>query len=171
MTMTPEDTPSAAETPLERAARVEARDADARAEHEADTLIADIDAYVGETDPASLTEAEAALNAWQIPDDPRDTGAGAADGEALEPVFAAGSEAEAAIVRGVLEAQGVPTMLDGLPTRTLGNVFQAGEDRWGDILVPAGQAEEARALIRAAQAPTDFDDPAGPTPGETEAQA
>ena len=56
-------------------------------------------------------------------------------------VFAAQTEAEAAIVRGVLEAQGIPTTLDGLPTGILGNVFQAGEDRWGDILVPADQAD------------------------------
>jgi hypothetical protein len=155
MTMTPEDPSPEAETPLERADRLAAEAEDTRAEREADTLVADIDAYVGETDPASLPEAEAALNAWEIPADPRDAGAGAGDGEALEAVFAAGSEAEAAIVRGVLEAQGIPTMLDGLPTRTLGNVFQAGEDRWGDILVPAGQAAEARALIQAAQTPTE----------------
>ena len=49
-------------------------------------------------------------------------------------------------MRGVLEAQGIPTTLDGLPTGILGNVFQAGEDRWGDILVPSDQAEDARAL-------------------------
>ncbi len=153
--MRPEDAPMAAETPLEQAARREAEAEDTRAEREADTLVADIDAYVGATDPSSLPEAEAALNAWEIPADPREAGAGAGDDEALEPVFAAGSEAEAAIVRGVLEAQGIPTMLDGLPTRTLGNVFQAGEDRWGDILVPAGQAGEARALIQAAQAPVE----------------
>lgn len=149
--MMPEDQAPERETPLEQAARTEDADDTTRAEQEADRLVADIDTYVAETDPASLPAAEAALNAWQIPEDPRDLGVGAEDGELLEPIFAAGTEAEAAIVRGLLEAQGIPTTLDGLPTRTLGNVFQAGEDRWGDILVPASVAAEARSLIAEAQ--------------------
>ncbi|MBV9849931.1 MAG: DUF2007 domain-containing protein [Armatimonadetes bacterium] len=145
------------ETPLERAGRTEAlaetgRAQDARDEQEADVLVADIDTYVAETDPASLPQAEAELDAWEIPTDPRGAGAGADNDTPLVPVFAAQTEAEAAIVRGLLEAQGIPTTLDGLPTRALGNVFQAGEDRWGDILVPAGQADEARALLSAAPA-------------------
>jgi hypothetical protein len=168
MTMKPED--MRLETPLEQSVRREAEAAETREEREADTLVADIDAYVGETDPASLPEAEAALNAWQIPSDPRDSGAGAGDNEDLEPIFSAGSEAEAAIVRGVLESQGIPTMLDGLPAPILGNVFQAGEDRWGDILVPAGQAQEARALIQSAQVPTELNNPAGMTPEEQGAE-
>ena len=140
------------ETPLERAGRQEALNTDdAREEREADVLVADIDSYIAETDPASLPEAEAQLNAWQIPADPLDAGV-AGDGGSLVAIFAAQTEAEAAIVRGVLEAQGIPTTLDGLPTGILGNVFQAGEDRWGDILVPGHQADEARALLSAANA-------------------
>ena len=163
--MVPEETSqgSGLETPLERAGRDEARadtaqGQDARDEREADVLVADIDSYVAETDPASLPEAEAALNAWEIPTDPLDVGATAGDGESLVAVFAAQTEAEAAIVRGVLEAQGIPTTLDGLPTGILGNVFQAGEDRWGDILVPADQAEEASAVLHAAPS-SDFKNP------------
>ncbi len=138
------------DTPREQAGHVQ----DTREEREADSLVADIDSYVAETDPGSLPAAENALNAWEIPEDPRDEGAGAADGEGLTPILAVQTEAEAAIVRGLLEAQGIPTTLDGLPTGTLGNVFQAGEDRWGDILVPAHQADEARAVIQASQSPS-----------------
>lgn len=150
--MMPDET-LAGETPLERAGSDEAlaeagRVQDARDEREADVLVADIDSYVAETDPASLPEAEAALNAWEIPNDPRGAGMAGDDGP-LVAVFSAQTEAEAAIVRGVLEAQGIPTTLDGLPTGILGNVFQAGEDRWGDILVPAHQAEDAHALLSA----------------------
>ncbi len=163
------DTPTetAAETPLEAAAREE----DARnrpevretalarqEEREADLLVADIDSYVAQTDPASLPEAEQALNDWQIPTDPLE---GIPDNVALNPdmeteppvaIFAAGSEAEANIVRGLLEAAGIPAVFDGLPSPMLGNVFQAGESRWADILVPARLADQARAAIAEATA-------------------
>ena len=147
------------ETPLERAGRDEARaetalTQDSRDEHEADVVVGDIDSYVAETDPASLPEAEAALNAWEIPGDPRDSGTAAGDDEELVAVCAVQTEAEAAIVRGILEAQGIPTALDGLPTGILGNVFQAGEDRWGDILVPADQADAARMILQSATGST-----------------
>ena len=167
---------TAAETPLEAAARQEAalampeaRDAALarREEREADTLIADIDAHVARTDPASLPEAEQALNDWQIPTDPLE---GVPDNVALNPdteieppvaVFAAGNEMEANIVRGLLEAAGIPAAFDGLPAPMLGNVFGAGESRWADILVPARLADQARAAIAeaAASAQTTSDNP------------
>jgi hypothetical protein len=154
--MIPNEPSSNAETPLEQAGRMEARDRTADAEtrkeeQEADLLVADIDAYIAQTDPASLDEAEKQLNAWEIPSNPRIPG-GPSDRGELVAVFEAATEGEAAIVRGVLEAQGIPTTLDGLPTRILGNVFDVGEDRWGDILVPADFAEEARQILAAASA-------------------
>ena len=153
----------AAETPLEAAARQEAADAggvgqDRREEREADMLVADIDAHVARTDPASLPAAERALDAWEIPTDPLE---GVPADVALEPnvegpplvaVFAAQSEMEANIVRGVIEAAGIPVTFDGLPAPMLGNVFQAGETRWGDLLVPAQDADNARAAIAEATA-------------------
>ncbi len=157
------NTPNNAETPLETAARLEAAEEgvagqDRREEREADVLVADIDAHVARTDPASLPEAEAALDAWEIPNDPLE---GVPSDVALEPnvegmplvaVFAAQSEMEASIVRGVIEAVGIPVTFDGLPAPMLGNVFQAGEDRWGDLLVPAQDADAARAAIAEATA-------------------
>lgn len=158
---------TAAETPLEAAARQEAAQdrpeeqgaAQTRQEErEADMLVADIDAYVARTDPDSLPEAEQALNDWQIPTDPLE---GVSDNVALDPdaeteplapVFAAGTEMEANIVRGLLEAAGIPATFDGLPAPMLGNVFQAGESCWADILVPARLADQARAAIAEATA-------------------
>ncbi len=106
-------------------------------------LVADIDTYVARTDPASLPDAEQALNAWEIPSDPLEGVPGdvalepGVEGEPLVAVFAAQSESEANIVRGVVEAAGIPVTFDGLPAPIMGSVFQAGESRWGDLLVPA----------------------------------
>jgi len=146
------------ETPLEAAVRAEAAEERGaaqtrREEQEADRLVGDIDTYVAKTDPASLPEAERALNDWQIPSDPLEgvpdnvAVAPGVEGEPLVSVFAAKNETEANIVRGVLEASGIPAVFDGLPAPILGSIFQAGETRWGDLLVPARLAEKAREAI------------------------
>ena len=158
---------NSAETPLEAAARREKAEHSPQGhaaavtqhqEREADMLVADIDQYVARTDPDSLPEAERALDEWQIPTDPLE---GVPDNVALDPgaetepfvaVLAAGTEMEANIVRGLLEAAGIPATFDGLPSPMLGNVFQAGETRWADILVPARLADQARAAIAEATA-------------------
>lgn len=155
------------ETPLEAAARREAAQdgaaaQDRREEREADTLMADIDTYVARTDPDSLPQAEQALNAWEIPTDPLEGVPGdvalapGVEGEPFVSVFTAQSESEANIVRGVIEASGIPVTFDGLPAPILGSVFQAGKSRWGDLLVPASQAEQARAAIAEATSPSDL---------------
>jgi len=155
--------PMTTETPLETAARIEAAQdlgaaQDRREEKEADMLVADIDAHVARTDPASLPEAEQALNAWEIPSNPLAGVPGdvaLAPGEESEPlvaVFAAQSESEANIVRGLIEAAGIPAVFDSLPAPIMGSVFQAGEARWGDILVPPRLADQARAAIAEATA-------------------
>ena len=151
------------ETPLETAARLEAqgnsRGAQTRQEeHEADVLVADIDQYVAQTDPAFLPEAERELNAWQIPTDPLE---GVPDnvvfqpnveGEPVVAIFSAQTESEANIVRGLLEASGIPAAINTLSSPVLGGVFQSDETRWGDILVSASEAEAAKAVIAAATA-------------------
>lgn len=149
-----EEPPRTGETPLEAAARAEGEAGQARQEErEADRLVADIDSYVARADPASLPEAEQALNDWEIPGDPLEGVPGdravapGQEGEPLVSVFAAQSEMEANIVRGVIEAAGIPVTFDGLPAPILGSVFQAGETRWGDLLVPARLADSAHAAI------------------------
>ena len=151
------------ETPLETAARLEVQQdhggAQARQEEqEADTLVADIDQYVARTDPAFLPEAEKQLNDWQIPSDPLEGVPGNVvlepnvEGEPLVSVFSAHSEPEANIVRGLLEASGIPTVINTLSSPALGGVFQLDETRWGDLLVSASHAADAQAVIADATA-------------------
>lgn len=161
----PTQTPylSESETPLETAARLQVqRDRSGgqtrQEEQEADTLVADIDAYVAKTDPASLPEAERELEAWQIPTDPLE-GVPAnivldpnVEGEPLVTIFSAQTESEANIVRGLLEASGIPTFVNTLSSPALGGVFQPDETRWGDLLVSASRAEAASAAIAEATA-------------------
>ena len=143
------------ETPLERRLPP---DADAelletrREEREADAVLEDVDRYVARTDPASLANAEAELNAWEIPVDPLDlSGGGGFAGDAPEPVFTASSEAEAHIIQGVLEAAGIPARLHDAAMSAMGNIFSAGEAGWGQVLVPANLAEQARQVIEEAR--------------------
>lgn len=151
------------ETPLETAARTEALEDHSgtrtrREEQEADTLVADIDSYVAQTDPASLPKAERELEAWQIPTDPLEgvptdvVFAPNVEGEPLVPIFAAQTESEASIVRGLLEASGIPTVLNTLSGPALGGIFQSDETRWGDILVSPSHAAAAQEAIAAAMA-------------------
>ena len=146
------------ETPLEIAARTQALEETPgaqtrREEQEADVLVADIDQYVAQTDPASLPEAERALEAWQIPTDPLEGVPGdvalepGVEGEPLVPIFSAQSESEANIVRGLLEASGIPAVISSLSGPALGGIFQPDETRWGDLLVAPSDAEAAQAAI------------------------
>ena len=156
----------AIETPLERAARADAEaqtdaGADARDEREADTVIGDVGDYVARTDPAALPDAQAQLNAWEIPTDPLEGIPGdvalhpGEEGEPFVSVFSAGTESEANIVRGLLESEGIPVVFrDSSAPGPYGSVFGVAESRWGDLLVGAGQADLARQIIAAAQEPS-----------------
>ena len=146
------------ETPLESAARAEVQADRAGAqvrqeEHEADRLVADIDSYVAQTDPASLPQAERELDAWEIPTDPLEgvpvniVFEPNVEGEPLVAIFAAQNESEANIVRGLLESSGIPAVISSLSGPALGGIFQPDETRWGDILVSASEASAAQATI------------------------
>lgn len=150
-------------TPLERAARADAalqteEGLDARDEREADAVIGDVGDYVARTDPDGLTDAQAQLNAWEIPTNPLEGVPGdvalhpGEEGEPLVSVFSAGSESEGNIVRGLLESEGIPAMFrDSSSPAAYGSVFGVAEARWGDLLVGASQADLARQIIAAAQ--------------------
>ncbi len=155
----------AAETPLERAVRLETERApvtvDAEAEREADVVVGDVDEYVAETDPAGLPAAQQALDAWEIPTSPFE---GVPDDVALNPgvegeplvsVFSARSESEANIVRGVIESEGIAAIFREVATPAYGSIFSVSEARWADILVAASQAQAARDAIQAATQPSD----------------
>ncbi len=152
-------TQEARETPLERAARAEAlgdtrRGGDTEAEHEADIAVGDVDEYVAITDPAALAEAEAALNAWEVPTSPFDGVPGdvalhpGEDGEPLVSVFSARTESEANIVKGLLESQDIAAIFREVATPAYGSIFSVSESRWADILVADGQAQAARDAIQ-----------------------
>lgn len=162
-TQTPYLNEGEGETPLETAARLEAVQSRSstqtrQEEQEADILVADIDQYVAKTDPASLPAAEKELEAWQIPSDPLEGVPGNVtfqpnvEGEPLVAIFSAQTEAEASIVRGLLESSGIPATINTLSGPALGGIFQPDEARWGDILVSASEAEAARAAIADATA-------------------
>ncbi len=157
------------ETPLERAARADAGSLtderlDARDEREADAVIGDVGDYVARTDPAALPDAQAQLDAWEIPTDPLEGVPGdvalhpGEEGEPLVSVFSAGTESEGNIVRGLLESEGIPAMFrDSASPAAYGSVFGVAEARWGDLLVGSSQADLARQIIAAAQEPTPVD--------------
>lgn len=147
---------AALETPLERAARYEALDPQERRailqQQEAAAVLGDVGDYVARTNPAGVPEADAQLSAWKIPEDEDTT---VSPGESLVSgsvvsVFSAGSESEANIVRGVLQAAGIPVSFDSLPAPTMGNVFSVSEPAWGDVVVPVEYAEAARSAIEEA---------------------
>jgi hypothetical protein len=137
------------ETPLERAARLETEAETAQAPTRDKGLVDDIDRYVARTDPEHLSDAEAELARWQTPDDPMSNmgDARAASDGAVVNVFSAYSEPEANIVKGVLDAAGIPSSLDNLGGAVMGGIFSAGEQVWADIVVPAAYADAARQAI------------------------
>jgi hypothetical protein len=162
--MTPGDTYQQGnqETPLEQGARTEseARTAagqDLQIEHEADVVVGDVEDYVAETSPGDLPQAEAALDAWEIPTSPFE---GVPGDVALNPdaeetplvtVFSARTESEANIVRGLLESAGIAAIFRQVGFPTYGSVLSLGESRFADILVTPAEADEARAVIESAQ--------------------
>lgn len=149
------------ETPLERGARAEAaresrRGGNEDAEREADAVVGDVDDYVAITDPDALAEAEAALDAWEVPTSPLEGVPGNValnpgyDGRPLVSVFSARTESEANIVRGVLESQGIAAILREVATPAYGSIFSVSEARWADLLVSGSQVDAARIAIKEA---------------------
>jgi len=139
------------ETPLQAAVREEAEGGEKRAEQEADAAISDISDYMAATSPDELAEAEAQLEAWEIPADPMEEIEFVPDGKPFVPVFSARTEAEAQIIAGVLHGAGIPTSIENhAGTPAYGGAFIAGALNWGEILVPEAFADAARAEIAAA---------------------
>jgi hypothetical protein len=118
---------------------------------EAEMLVDDIDAYVAGTDPAHLAEAEAELSDWATPAEPSTQSIGVVDFSSVVAVFSAYNEIEANIIKGVLDAAGIPSAFDNRGGTVMGGIFAAGEQVWADIVVPGQYAEQARAAIAEAQ--------------------
>jgi hypothetical protein len=71
-----------------------------------------------------------------------DTGAGA--GAGMTAVHTAGSEVEAVMLQGVLADAGIPVFLRSHVIPGYAAAFPPG---WGDLLVPAERAADARRLL------------------------
>ncbi len=70
-------------------------------------------------------------------------------GEGLIPVYNAPDESTANIVKSVLEDAGVPAVVRSRQVAWLDSVLVPAEGRWGEVLVPAAEAERARAILAA----------------------
>jgi len=116
-------------------------------ESEAVVLVDDIDSYVAQTDPQHLAEAEAELADWTVPNDPSAQAIDAGDATVIVGVFSAYSEIEANIVKGVLDAAGIPAAFDNQGGSVMGGIFAAGEQVWADVVVPESYAEAAKAAL------------------------
>ena len=116
-------------------------------ESEAGVLVDDIDSYVAHTDPQHLAEAEAELADWSTPDDPSTHPIDAGDASNIVGVFSAYSEIEANIVKGVLDAAGIPSAFDNHGGSVMGGIFAAGDQVWADLVVPESYADAAKAAI------------------------
>jgi hypothetical protein len=64
-------------------------------------------------------------------------------------VYAAPDQMTAEIVRGALEAEGIPAVIGEQVTGAMGPILPVGEGYWGEVHVPASLAEQARDIIKA----------------------
>ncbi|HXF81158.1 MAG TPA: dihydrodipicolinate synthase family protein, partial [bacterium] len=66
----------------------------------------------------------------------------------LARVFEASSEAEAALVRRILEEAGIPVVVRSRQVPGYAEVIRGASGVWGDVLVPAPQESAARRYVR-----------------------
>jgi hypothetical protein len=64
-------------------------------------------------------------------------------------VFAAPDAMTAEVVRGMLLGEGIVAVIGEQVTSAVGGALAIGEGFWGEVRVPATQAEAARALLEA----------------------
>jgi hypothetical protein len=73
---------------------------------------------------------------------------GEGEGESSVAVFAAPDQMTAEIVRGALEAEGIPAVIGEQVTSAMGPILPVAEGFWGEVHVPASLAEQARDVIK-----------------------
>jgi hypothetical protein len=67
-------------------------------------------------------------------------------------VYAAPDQVTAEVVRGALQGEGIDAMIGEQVTDAYGGPFAVAEGFWGEVRVPAAQAEAARAALAAFEA-------------------
>jgi len=76
----------------------------------------------------------------------------------VEPVFRASTEMVAAIIKGLLESEGIPVIVASRQVPWMDGVMTMAEGFYGDLLVPQSEAERARTLIEAYEATAQGDE-------------
>lgn len=69
--------------------------------------------------------------------------------EELAVVYRAPDEVTANIIKGILEADGIPVMLESRMAAMYDGALTMGEGYWGDVVVPQAYAARSRELIEA----------------------
>ncbi len=72
-----------------------------------------------------------------------------AQGKGLTAVFRAPDEVTADIVKGLLEGEGIPVMLQSRQVPMYDGALTMAVGYWGDVVVPREHADRARAIIGA----------------------
>ncbi|NLN75081.1 MAG: DUF2007 domain-containing protein [Armatimonadetes bacterium] len=67
----------------------------------------------------------------------------------LEVVYRAADEYTANLVSGLLNGEGITAVLESRQVPWMDGVFKTGEGYWGDVVVPAKDAQRSRELIEA----------------------
>ncbi|MCE5322321.1 DUF2007 domain-containing protein [bacterium] len=70
-------------------------------------------------------------------------------GENLVVVFRAPDEMTANIVKGILEGENIPVVLESQMVPMYDGVFKTSVGYWGDVVVPEQYAERSREIIDA----------------------
>ena len=78
-----------------------------------------------------------------------DEGIDLSDVEMTVAVYAAPDQATAEVVRGALEAEGIPAVIGEQVADAFGGPFAVGEGFWGEVRVPEADEERARAVLTA----------------------
>ena len=102
-----------------------------------------IDAEIEEGGDSTALAVESLLSHVEIDDEIEQTG--------LDPVYRASTEMIAAIVKGLLEGEGIPVSIASRQVPWMDGVMTMGEGYFGDLLVPATEADRARLVIEAYQ--------------------
>lgn len=67
--------------------------------------------------------------------------------EGFVAVFDAANETTANIVKATLEDEGIPAVVRPMHTSWFDGMFVPAEGRWGEVLVPEGHEERAKAVL------------------------
>jgi len=77
-------------------------------------------------------------------------------GKKLVPIYTPSSEAEALLLKDLLEQEGIPVLLRSRQIPGYGDLISRATGVWGDLLVPVEFEERARGLLQSSGDPEDL---------------